>query len=151
MKIVLFSFILLSVMCCKKTIKPLVINVPVQSSIDSTEMISFWHTEEVKTISDTFYFEFDKDELTYEEAARLMKFSLEIPEGQVVYVTGGCCPIGTEEYNLNLGWRRAKYGQYFVNMMVPNEVLIYNHGESNLVSVRDLRKNRRIEVETRKN
>lgn len=149
--------VLLLFSCSKKTIKPVVINVPVEKPVVEIEKdYIYWpekkiNKKDIKEMRDTFYFKFDCDEMDREEAERLLKFSNKIPEGHIVYVRGGCCPIGTQEYNLNLGWRRAKYGQYFINMIIDNEILVDNYGESNLISTIDLWRNRRIEVETRKN
>ena len=67
-----------------------------------------------------FYFGFDENFLTESEMERLIKFSATIPEDDLITVVGGCCPIGTDEYNMKLGFDRAKSGQAYLSNMVKS-------------------------------
>ncbi|MEO0293753.1 MAG: OmpA family protein [candidate division WOR-3 bacterium] len=95
------------------------------------------------------FFDFDKSDIR-PDAAEVLKQNAEMlklyPEVNVV-IEGHCCEIGTAEYNMALGERRAKAAyDYLVNLGVPSTQLsTISYGEERPLDPKDLKKNRRCE------
>ena len=113
---------------------------------DTTEVVE---PERPELVLDRIFFDFDKSDIRPDAAAILDANAemLEIyPEVNVV-IEGHCCRIGTAEYNMALGERRAKAAlNYLVELGVSAEQLsTVSYGEERPLDPEDLEKNRRCE------
>ncbi|MEO0005505.1 MAG: OmpA family protein [candidate division WOR-3 bacterium] len=87
------------------------------------------------------YFDFDKSDIRPGDAEILRgnaeQISSLIKAGKkpVVTIEGHCCPIGTSEYNMALGWRRAESAKgYLVNLGIDAGILkTISYGEERIV------------------
>ncbi|MEO0076911.1 MAG: OmpA family protein [candidate division WOR-3 bacterium] len=99
----------------------------------------------------TIYFDFDKSDIR-PDAAEILKTNAQLlkenPEVNIT-IEGHCCPIGTSEYNMALGWRRANAAQnYLVKLGIDKARLnTISYGEERLVTENEAEywKNRRCE------
>lgn len=87
------------------------------------------------TLNITIYFAFDSDGLTPQaiddiEQAAYKLAQCKKPLGAI----GHACPIGFEDYNYDLGLRRANRVYDYIKELVPCQVLPSSVGESNLVT-----------------
>ena len=95
------------------------------------------------------FFDFDKSDIRV-DAAEALKQNAEMlelyPEAKIT-IEGHCCEIGTAEYNLALGERRAKAGfEYLVMLGIdPARMSTVSYGEERPLDPTDLEKNRRCE------
>ncbi len=99
----------------------------------------------------TIYFDFDKSDIRPADAevlksnANLLKDN---PEVNII-IEGHCCPLGTSEYNMALGWRRATSAQnYLIKLGIDKARLsTVSYGEERLVTNNpdEYWKNRRCE------
>ncbi|MEO0094093.1 MAG: OmpA family protein [candidate division WOR-3 bacterium] len=102
----------------------------------------------------TIYFDFDRSDIRpgdakiLEENARILK---ENPDAKIM-IEGHCCPIGTSEYNMALGWRRANSARdYLVKLGISKDRLsTISYGEERLVTTVEAEywKNRRCEFKS---
>ncbi len=102
----------------------------------------------------TIYFDFDRSDIRpgdakiLEENARILK---ENPDVKIM-IEGHCCPIGTSEYNMALGWRRANSARdYLVKLGISKDRLsTISYGEERLVTTVEAEywKNRRCEFKS---
>lgn len=95
------------------------------------------------------FFDFDKSDIRVDAAEALKKNAqmLELyPEANVT-IEGHCCEIGTAEYNLALGERRAKAAyDYLVMLGVSSARLAtVSYGEERPLDAKVLEQNRRCE------
>lgn len=99
----------------------------------------------------TIYFDYDKSDIRTADAEVLKASGQALKNNPNVNITieGHCCPLGTAEYNMALGWRRATAAQnYLIKTGIAKERLtIISYGEERLVTeiVNDYWKNRRCE------
>lgn len=113
--------------------------------------------EEVKPtlMLNTIYFDFDKSEIRPGDANILKANAQALKDNPTVNITieGHCCPIGTSEYNMALGWRRATSAQdYLIKLGVSKARLnTVSYGEERLVAENEAEywKNRRCEFVTK--
>lgn len=95
------------------------------------------------------FFDFDKSDIR-QDAAGILKQNAEMlkiyPEVKIV-VEGHCCELGTSEYNLALGERRAKATQgYLVMLGIPiGQLTTLSYGEEKPLDAKVLEQNRRCE------
>jgi peptidoglycan-associated lipoprotein len=95
------------------------------------------------------FFDFDKSDIR-QDAAEILKQNAEMlkiyPEVKIV-IEGHCCEIGTSEYNMALGERRAKAARdYLVMLGVPaGQMTTLSYGEERPLDPKVLEKNRRCE------
>ncbi len=113
---------------------------------DTTEVVE---PERPELVLDRIFFDFDKSDIRPDAAAILDANSemLELyPEVNVV-IEGHCCRIGTAEYNMALGERRAKAAlNYLVGLGIPAAQLsTVSYGEERPLDPENLEKNRRCE------
>jgi peptidoglycan-associated lipoprotein len=113
---------------------------------DTTEVVE---PERPELVLDRIFFDFDKSDIRPDAAAILDANSemLELyPEVNVV-IEGHCCRIGTAEYNMALGERRAKAAlNYLVGLGIPTAQLsTVSYGEERPLDPENLEKNRRCE------
>jgi len=107
--------------------------------------------EEIKPalVLERIWFDFDKSDIRADAAATLKKNADMLtmyPEVKVV-IEGHCCEIGTAEYNLALGERRAKAAHDYLVMLGINGTRLstVSYGEERPLDPKDLKKNRRCE------
>ncbi len=106
----------------------------------------------------TIYFDFDRfdirpsDAQTLEQNANQIKKALNQGQNFRVTIEGYCCPIGTAEYNMALGLRRAETAKaYLIKLGVNGTILnTVSYGEERLVTTDSLEYhlNRRCEFKT---
>ena len=103
----------------------------------------------VAPINITVLFEFNSAELTAETINKLDRMINTIGDRSVrIAIVGGCCPIGTYDYNADLGQRRATAVYGYLTGKIEGTFLASSVGETQLVS-RDPDRyylNRRVEI-----
>ncbi|MEN3046886.1 MAG: OmpA family protein [Candidatus Hydrothermales bacterium] len=101
----------------------------------------------------TIYFDFDKYDIRPGDA-EILKSNAELlklyPEVSIV-IEGHTCDIGTEEYNMGLGERRAKAARdYLIKLGIdPARISIVSYGETRLVDIKNKPINRRAEFKVK--
>ena len=99
------------------------------------------------------FFDFDKSDIRA-DAAQTLKNNAEMlklyPEKNVL-IEGHCCTIGTSEYNLALGERRAKSARDYLIMLgiSSNRFSTVSYGEERPLDPNNLPMNRRCEFVAR--
>jgi outer membrane protein OmpA-like peptidoglycan-associated protein len=100
-------------------------------------------------ILNRIFFEFDKSDIQT-DAAAILAANAEIlkiyPEVSIL-IEGHCCEIGTAEYNMALGERRAYSARdYLLGLgITPDRISTTSYGEERPLDPTDLPKNRRCE------
>jgi peptidoglycan-associated lipoprotein len=113
---------------------------------DTTEVVE---PERPELVLDRIFFDFDKSDIK-PDAATILEANSEMlelyPEVNVV-IEGHCCEIGTAEYNMALGERRAKAARdYLVKLGIDDGRLsTVSYGEEQPLDPENLEKNRRAE------
>jgi peptidoglycan-associated lipoprotein len=105
--------------------------------------------ERPKLMLQRIFFDFDKSDIRVDAAQTLSRNAEMLtlyPEVKVV-IEGHCCEIGTAEYNLGLGERRAKSAYDYLTMLGINEnrLSMVSYGEEKPLDPEDLPRNRRCE------
>ncbi len=88
------------------------------------------------------YFDFDKSDIRPGDAEILkqnagqIKNLIDQGKKPTVTIEGHCCPIGTSEYNMALGWRRAESAKsYLIKLGIDAKILnTISYGEERLVT-----------------
>jgi peptidoglycan-associated lipoprotein len=112
---------------------------------DTTEV----EPEKPELVLTRIFFDFDKSDIK-PEAVDILEANAEMlelyPEINMV-IEGHCCEIGTSEYNMALGERRAKAAHdYLVKLGIDSARLsTVSYGEERPLDPEDLPKNRRCE------
>lgn len=148
--IILSLILLISMVGCPKKVVRKEEPIPPPRPVEPTK-------EEIKpTLKlNTIYFDFDKSEIRPSDANILKANAQALKDNPTVNITieGYCCPIGTAEYNMALGWRRATSAQdYLVKLGIAKARLsTISYGEERLVTEREDEywKNRRCEFVTK--
>ena len=104
--------------------------------------------ERPELVLDRIFFDFDKSDIR-PDAAEVLEANGEMlglyPEVSVV-IEGHCCEIGTSEYNMALGERRAQAAQdYLSKLGVEADISTVSYGEERPLDPEDLEQNRRCE------
>jgi outer membrane protein OmpA-like peptidoglycan-associated protein len=88
------------------------------------------------------YFKFDSDELQESEKWKISNID------QPVELTGGCCQIGTEEYNYTLGLKRGYSVKRFFDSLGVVILSVKSVGENNPITTNknEYNLNRRCEI-----
>ncbi|MCX7995836.1 MAG: OmpA family protein [candidate division WOR-3 bacterium] len=100
-------------------------------------------------VLERIFFDFDKSDIR-KDAAETLKKNAEMlklyPEVKVT-IEGHCCEIGTAEYNMALGERRAKSARDYLIMLgiSPDRLSTVSYGEERPLDPKVLEKNRRCE------
>lgn len=116
---------------------------------ESLEQVTPEEPERPKLVLERIFFDFDKSDIR-EDAAEILKKNAEMlklyPEVKIV-IEGHCCKIGTAEYNLALGERRAKAARDYLLMLgiTPDRMSIVSYGEERPLDPNNLPRNRRCE------
>lgn len=105
--------------------------------------------ERPKLVLQRIFFDFDKSDIRADAAQTLSKNAEMLtlyPEVKVV-IEGHCCEIGTAEYNLGLGERRATVAYDYLVMLGINKNRLskVSYGEEKPLDPKDLPRNRRCE------
>jgi peptidoglycan-associated lipoprotein len=125
-----------------------VVEEPVEPEIveDTTTVVE---PERPELVLNRIFFDFDKSDIR-PEAAEILNANAEMlgiyPEVNIT-IEGHCCEIGTAEYNMALGERRAKSAyNYLVNLGISESRLsTISYGEERPLDPEVLEKNRRCE------
>jgi peptidoglycan-associated lipoprotein len=136
--------------CAKKQVvkpieEPVVEPTPIEIEVEP---------ERPKLVLQRIFFDFDKSDIRADAAQTLSK-NVEMlklyPEVNVV-IGGHCCEIGTAEYNLSLGERRANSAYDYLVMLGinRNRLSTVSYGEEKPLDSQDLAKNRRCEFVVKK-
>jgi len=105
--------------------------------------------ERPELVLDRIFFDFDKSDIRV-DAAETLKRNADMlklyPEVEII-IEGHCCEIGTAEYNLALGERRAAVARDYLLMLgiSPNRLATVSYGEERPLDPTNLPKNRRCE------
>jgi peptidoglycan-associated lipoprotein len=95
------------------------------------------------------FFDFDKSDIRVDAAETLKKNAemLDLYPEKSVIIEGHCCRIGTAEYNLALGERRANAARDYLIMLGigPGRLSTMSYGEEKPLDPNDLPRNRRCE------
>jgi outer membrane protein OmpA-like peptidoglycan-associated protein len=145
--ILLFLSLILVVSCTKKTtvVTPTpVIEKPKAVMVfkKEPEIKEVKSVEPVKPVTVTVYFDFDSYVLKESEKWKLSDIN------RPVNLVGGCCPIGTEEYNYTLGLNRAYSVKRYFDEIGIKVLTVRSVGENDLKSTlkSDYNDNRRCEI-----
>lgn len=126
--------------CPKKCVKPVaeepvVVEEPVEEKVEVAPPKGELNLQ-------TIYFDFDKSDIRPGDASILqanaeqIKKAVEAGQKLTVIIEGHCCPLGTSEYNMALGMRRAESAKsYLVKLGVDAGLLnTISYGEERLVT-----------------
>jgi peptidoglycan-associated lipoprotein len=85
----------------------------------------------------TIYFELDRYAIRA-EATEILKGNadgLESYPDQTILIEGHCCPLGTNEYNMALGWKRANAARDYLHQLGVEEkrMTTTSYGEERVV------------------
>ncbi|MEO0216149.1 MAG: OmpA family protein [candidate division WOR-3 bacterium] len=100
-------------------------------------------------VLERIFFDFDKSDIR-KDAAETLKKNAEIlklyPEVKII-IEGHCCEIGTAEYNMALGERRAKSARDYLIMLgiASDRLSTVSYGEERPLDPKVLERNRRCE------
>ncbi len=143
-------FILTLIGCPKKVVKREEIPPPPPPE-EEVEEKPVERVEKPELVLEVIHFDFDKSDIRPGDA-EILKKNAEIlkqyPEAKIT-IEGHCCPIGTSEYNMGLGWRRAESAKsYLVKLGIDaGRLKTISYGEERLVTSdeKEYWKNRRCE------
>ena len=139
--------------CAKKQVVQPVEEIPVEEEIpfEEVEIPVEIPVEPVRPefVLGTIFFDFNKSDLRADAVEVLQRNSEMLgiyPEVRTL-IEGHCCEIGTAEYNLALGERRAKATRDYLLMLgiTPDRVTTVSYGEERPLDRTDLERNRRSE------
>jgi peptidoglycan-associated lipoprotein len=153
MTIPVFMILVLSLGCPKKQVVEPVEEVFVEEEIpyEEVEIPEEIPVEPVKPdlVLNMIFFDFDKSDIR-SDAAEILQSNADMmkiyPNVNVV-IEGHCCEIGTAEYNLALGERRAKAARDYLLMLgiTPDHLSTVSYGEERPLDRTNLELNRRCE------
>ncbi|KPK72849.1 hypothetical protein AMJ87_03575 [candidate division WOR_3 bacterium SM23_60] len=131
--------------CAKKqVVKPVEEPVVVETPVEVPE-----EPVRPKLVLQRIHFDFDKSDIRSDAAETLRKNAemLKLYPEKKVIIEGHCCEIGTAEYNLGLGERRAKAAYDYLTMLglSTDRMSMVSYGEEKPLDPADLPKNRRCE------
>jgi peptidoglycan-associated lipoprotein len=131
--------------CAKKqVVKPVEEPVIVETPVEVPE-----EPVRPKLVLQRIHFDFDKADIRA-DATDILRKNAEMlklyPEKKIV-IEGHCCEIGTAEYNLGLGERRAKAAYDYLTMLglSIDRMSMVSYGEEKPLDPLDLPRNRRCE------
>ncbi len=132
----------------KQVVKPVE---PVEPPPETTTVVPVEQPQPEKPplVLERIFFDFDKSDIrqdaaiTLEKNAEMLKL---YPDAKIV-IEGHCCEIGTSEYNMALGERRAKSAHdYLVKLGIsPDRLSTISYGEERPLDPKVLERNRRCE------
>jgi peptidoglycan-associated lipoprotein len=136
--------------CAKKQVvkpveEPVVEPTPIEVEVEP---------ERPELVLQRIFFDFDKSDIRA-DAAQILGRNVEMlklyPKVNLV-IEGHCCEIGTAEYNLGLGERRATAAYDYMLMLgiSKNRLSTVSYGEEKPLDAQDLSENRRCEFVVKK-
>jgi peptidoglycan-associated lipoprotein len=145
--------LILFVGCAKKQVVQPVEEIPVEEEIpfEEVEIPEEIPEEPPKPdfVLERIFFDFDKSDIRADAADILQRNAemLKLYPGINTAIEGHCCEIGTSEYNLALGERRAKAARDYLLMMgiTPDRLTTVSYGEERPLDPSNLERNRRCE------
>ncbi|MEO0275183.1 MAG: OmpA family protein [candidate division WOR-3 bacterium] len=150
-KYIVVGMVIMTLMCAKrKTVK---VETPMEELPKPPEEVKEEVPQRPPLVLETIHFDFDKYDIRPQDA-EILKRNAEIlkayPEVNVI-IEGHTCDIGTEEYNMGLGERRAKSARdYLVKLGIdPNRLSIISYGETRLIDPNNKPINRRAEFKVK--
>ncbi len=154
-KYIVMVMVVMALVCAKK--KTVKVETPMEELPKPPEEVKEEVKEEVPErpplVLETIHFDFDKYDIRPGDA-EILKKNAEIlklyPEVNVI-IEGHTCDIGTEEYNMGLGERRAKAARdYLIKLGIdPNKLSIISYGETHLIDPNNKPINRRAEFKVK--
>lgn len=132
----------------KQVVKPVEPVVPEETTVVVPEETTVVETR-APLVLERIFFDFDKSDIR-QDAAEILKKNADMlklyPEVKV-NIEGHCCEIGTAEYNMALGERRAKSARDYLLMLgiTPDRLSTVSYGEERPLDPKVLEKNRRCE------
>lgn len=100
-------------------------------------------------VLERIFFDFDKSDIRQDAAETLRKNAelLKLYPEVRVNIEGNCCEIGTAEYNMALGERRARSARDYLMMLgiTPDRLSTISYGEERPLDPKVLERNRRCE------
>lgn len=140
----LFLILVVFMGCPKKQVIEPVEEIPEEIPYEEVEI-----PEKPDFVLERIFFGFDKSDITADAAESLRKNAtmLELYSDVRVNIEGHCCEIGTAEYNLALGERRAKTAREYLLMLgiAPDRLTTVSYGEEKPLDPSNLERNRRCE------
>lgn len=114
-----------------------------------TAIMTPYASPKVEPVFMTVYFAFNSSKIPTQE---LLKIDLLNVYGKKVKLTGGACPIGSNEYNIGLGLDRASSVGLYLKERGAEIIELNSVGEEILITenTKEYWKNRRCEVEVLK-
>ncbi|MBA7515020.1 Peptidoglycan-associated lipoprotein [subsurface metagenome] len=148
--IILFVTLVLFIGCPKKQVIEPVEEIPEEIPYEEVEIPEMpEEPEKPDFVLERIFFGFDKSDITADAAESLRKnaMMLELYSEVRVNIEGHCCEIGTAEYNLALGERRAKTAREYLLMLgiTPDRLTTVSYGEEKPLDPSNLERNRRCE------
>ncbi|MGB9721738.1 MAG: OmpA family protein [bacterium] len=132
----------------KQVVKPVEPVVPEETTVVVPQETTVVETRP-ELVLERIFFDFDKSDIR-QDAAEILKKNAEMlklyPEVKVI-IEGHCCEIGTAEYNMALGERRAKSARdYLIMLGISSDKLsTVSYGEERPLDPKVLERNRRCE------
>jgi len=144
----LFAVVMLFVGCPRRqTVEPVEEPMPYEEVELPVELPE--EPPKPELVLNRIFFDFDKSDIRMDAAAVLEKNAdmLKLYPDVMVTIEGHCCEIGTAEYNLALGERRAKAARgYLIGLGIADKRLAtVSYGEERPLDPKNLEKNRRCE------
>ena len=147
--------VIASVGCAKKCVKPDEPILPPPPPVVEQPVMEKPIGEAMELELQTIHFDFDMSDIRAGDAAKLednaaqLKTAAEMEYEPMVTVEGHCDPVGTAEYNMALGQRRAEAAKGFLIKLGVSEAQLscISFGEEKLVSEMEaeFEQNRRVE------
>lgn len=124
---------------------------PIKTDFSFADIKTYQQPDMQKPDNMTVLFEFSQYDLKTEDALNLDAVAeYAILNNCRIEIHGGCCPIGSDDYNMGLGTARADaVKEYLMSRNVPGLMIdAWSYGENNLITSERLMywQNRRAEV-----
>ncbi len=105
-------------------------------------------------VLERIFFDLDKSDIRVDAAETLKKNAdmLKIYPATKITIEGHCCELGTAEYNLALGEKRAKAARDYILKLgiTPDRISTVSYGEEKPLDAKNLEMNRRCEFKSLK-
>ncbi len=141
--------------CPKKPVVQPVEEIPEEIPYEEVQIPEVVPEEPAKPefILERIFFEFDKSDIRVDAAEALKRNAnmLKLYPDVKITIEGHCCEIGTAEYNLALGERRATAARDYLLMsgITPDRLSTVSYGEEKPLDPSNLEQNRRCEFAVR--
>jgi peptidoglycan-associated lipoprotein len=134
-------FALTLVTCAKKVVKTEEPIPPPQEEVQEPEVKPVETPTQVTSQMQNIYFDFDRSDIRPGDAKILENNAMQLKDNPntKIMIEGHCDPIGTNEYNMALGWRRANSAQdYLAKLGVgKSQMSTISYGEEKLVTTNE--------------